>query len=111
MFTPAAVLATSACTWSGVAWPRAYTASRTSWRCAVRRRPRARSSPARLCPPFPAGTVSGSFAEGGGTDPSYDSVTLPGVSAERVVALLGVGVVPAETPILRADDLGALRGD
>ena len=30
---------------------------------------------------------------------------------ERVVAVLGRGVVPAETPILRADDLGALRGD
>lgn len=30
---------------------------------------------------------------------------------DRVVALLGVGVVPAERPILRADDLGALRGD
>jgi 4-amino-4-deoxychorismate lyase len=28
-----------------------------------------------------------------------------------VVAVLGVGVVPADTPILRADDLGALRGD
>jgi 4-amino-4-deoxychorismate lyase len=28
-----------------------------------------------------------------------------------IVALLGVGVVPAETPILRADDLGAVRGD
>jgi 4-amino-4-deoxychorismate lyase len=28
-----------------------------------------------------------------------------------VVAVLGRGVVPAETPILRADDLGALRGD
>ena len=28
-----------------------------------------------------------------------------------MVALLGRGVVPAETPILRADDLGALRGD
>ncbi len=28
-----------------------------------------------------------------------------------MVALLGVGVVPADTPILRADDLGALRGD
>jgi len=55
--------------------------------------------------------VSGSFAEGGGTDQSYDSVTLPGVSAQRVVALLGVGVVPTHTPILRADDLGALRGD
>jgi 4-amino-4-deoxychorismate lyase len=27
------------------------------------------------------------------------------------VALLGAGVVPAETPILRADDLGVLRGD
>jgi 4-amino-4-deoxychorismate lyase len=29
----------------------------------------------------------------------------------RVVALLGAGVVPADTPILRADDLGAVRGD
>jgi 4-amino-4-deoxychorismate lyase len=28
-----------------------------------------------------------------------------------VVALLGEGVVPPDTPILRADDLGALRGD
>jgi 4-amino-4-deoxychorismate lyase len=28
-----------------------------------------------------------------------------------VVAVLGAGVVPADTPILRADDLGALRGD
>ncbi len=36
---------------------------------------------------------------------------LRGVSDQRVVALLGVGVVPADTPILRADDLGALRGD
>jgi 4-amino-4-deoxychorismate lyase len=33
------------------------------------------------------------------------------VSDQRVVALLGRGVLPAETPILRADDLGALRGD
>ena len=33
------------------------------------------------------------------------------MSDQRVVALLGVGVVPADTPILRADDLGALRGD
>lgn len=29
----------------------------------------------------------------------------------RVVAVLGRGVVPADTPILRADDLGVLRGD
>jgi 4-amino-4-deoxychorismate lyase len=29
----------------------------------------------------------------------------------RVVAVLGRGQVPADTPILRADDLGALRGD
>jgi len=29
----------------------------------------------------------------------------------RVLALLGSGVVPAHTPVLRADDLGALRGD
>lgn len=36
---------------------------------------------------------------------------LPGVSDQRVVALLGVGVVPADMPILRADDLGAVRGD
>ena len=36
---------------------------------------------------------------------------LPGVSDQRVVALLGVGVVPADSPILRADDLGAIRGD
>jgi 4-amino-4-deoxychorismate lyase len=28
-----------------------------------------------------------------------------------VVAVLGRGKVPADTPILRADDLGALRGD
>ena len=27
------------------------------------------------------------------------------------MAVLGRGVVPADTPILRADDLGALRGD
>ena len=36
---------------------------------------------------------------------------MPGVSGERVVAVLGRGVVPAEAPILVADDLGALRGD
>jgi 4-amino-4-deoxychorismate lyase len=30
---------------------------------------------------------------------------------DRVVAVLGRGVVPTDTPILRADDLGALRGD
>jgi 4-amino-4-deoxychorismate lyase len=30
---------------------------------------------------------------------------------ERLVAVLGRGLVPADTPILRADDLGALRGD
>lgn len=28
-----------------------------------------------------------------------------------MVALLGTGVIPADTPILRADDLGVLRGD
>lgn len=33
------------------------------------------------------------------------------MAERRVVALLGRGVVPADTPILRADDLGALRGD
>jgi 4-amino-4-deoxychorismate lyase len=33
------------------------------------------------------------------------------VGQVRVVALLGAGVVPAGTPILRADDLGVLRGD
>ena len=31
--------------------------------------------------------------------------------ADRLVAVLGRGVVPADTPILRADDLGVLRGD
>lgn len=30
---------------------------------------------------------------------------------ERVVAVLGRGVIDATTPILRADDLGAIRGD
>ena len=30
---------------------------------------------------------------------------------QRVVAVLGRGVVPADVPILRADDLGVLRGD
>lgn len=29
----------------------------------------------------------------------------------RIVAVLGVGVVPADTPVLRADDLGVVRGD
>jgi 4-amino-4-deoxychorismate lyase len=38
-------------------------------------------------------------------------VRLPGVSQQRVVALLGAGLVPADTPILRADDLGIVRGD
>jgi 4-amino-4-deoxychorismate lyase len=31
--------------------------------------------------------------------------------ADRIVAVLGRGVVPADTPLLYADDLGALRGD
>jgi 4-amino-4-deoxychorismate lyase len=30
---------------------------------------------------------------------------------DRVLAVLGRGVVPIDTPVLRADDLGALRGD
>jgi 4-amino-4-deoxychorismate lyase len=33
------------------------------------------------------------------------------VIPRRVVAILGKGVVPADTPILTADDLGVLRGD
>lgn len=33
------------------------------------------------------------------------------MSDQRVLALLGKGVVPVDTPVLRADDLGALRGD
>jgi 4-amino-4-deoxychorismate lyase len=33
------------------------------------------------------------------------------VEQHPVVAVLGKGVVPAETPLLRADDLGVLRGD
>jgi 4-amino-4-deoxychorismate lyase len=36
---------------------------------------------------------------------------LAAVPEQSVVAVLGRGVVPADTPILRADDLGALRGD
>ena len=36
---------------------------------------------------------------------------LAAVSKQSVVAVLGRGVVPAESPILRADDLGVLRGD
>jgi 4-amino-4-deoxychorismate lyase len=37
---------------------------------------------------------------------------LPDVSdPKRVIALLGQGVVPADAPILRGDDLGVLRGD
>jgi 4-amino-4-deoxychorismate lyase len=42
-------------------------------------------------------------------DPPTSSAasTVPG----RIVAVLGRGVVPATEPILRADDLGALRGD
>jgi 4-amino-4-deoxychorismate lyase len=39
--------------------------------------------------------------------PYSSQVTNP----ERVVAVLGAGVVPAQTPLLRADDLGAVRGD
>lgn len=30
---------------------------------------------------------------------------------DRVLAVLGRGIVPADTPVLRADDLGVLRGD
>lgn len=33
------------------------------------------------------------------------------VVPDRVLAILGRGVVPADTPALRADDLGVLRGD
>jgi 4-amino-4-deoxychorismate lyase len=33
------------------------------------------------------------------------------VAELRVVAVLGLGVVAAQTPILRADDLGTIRGD
>src|SRR5690606_21146795 len=40
-----------------------------------------------------------------------DSDYAAGVADLRVVAVLGTGVVPADTPILRADDLGILRGD
>jgi len=39
-----------------------------------------------------------------------ESVTKVAVP-KRLVAVLGRGLVPADTPILRADDLGALRGD
>jgi 4-amino-4-deoxychorismate lyase len=37
--------------------------------------------------------------------------TMRSVEQHPVVAVLGKGVVPAETPLLRADDLGVLRGD
>lgn len=40
-----------------------------------------------------------------------DSDYAAGVADLRVVAVLGTGVVPADAPILRADDLGVLRGD
>jgi len=33
------------------------------------------------------------------------------VTVSNVVAVLGRGIVPADTPILRADDLGVVRGD
>lgn len=36
---------------------------------------------------------------------------LPSFSVNRIVAVLGRGLVPADTPLLRADDLGAVRGD
>jgi 4-amino-4-deoxychorismate lyase len=46
-------------------------------------------------------------------EPVADTGPLPGNHQDtaRVVAVLGRGVVPADTPILRADDLGVLRGD
>lgn len=31
--------------------------------------------------------------------------------SDRVLALLGTGIVPPDTPVLRADDFGVLRGD
>jgi 4-amino-4-deoxychorismate lyase len=37
--------------------------------------------------------------------------TMRSVKQHPVLAVLGVGVIPIETPLLRADDLGALRGD
>ena len=54
-------------------------------------------------------------ADGVSPDRIADGVSAAGradvVSPDRIVAVLGRGVVPTETPILRADDLGALRGD
>jgi 4-amino-4-deoxychorismate lyase len=46
-------------------------------------------------------------------EPLAGAGPLPGIQQDmpRVVAVLGQGVVPADTPILRADDLGVLRGD
>ena len=46
-------------------------------------------------------------------EPVADTGPPPGNHQDtaRVVAVLGRGVVPADTPILRADDLGVLRGD
>ncbi|WP_344086570.1 aminotransferase class IV [Luedemannella helvata] len=40
-----------------------------------------------------------------------EQTTLAPPGELRVVAVLGTGVVAPDTPILRADDLGALRGD
>src|SRR6266508_2275689 len=113
MFTPAAARRTFAWICSGVACPSVRTASSTIWRCAVSRSPRERSASASedpdmrsiICRPRrpPARPRCLPAALG------VAAATLAGM--ERVVAVLGRGVVPAETTILRADDLGALRGD
>src|SRR5256885_16920390 len=115
MFTPAATSDTLACTWSGVAWPSSCTASRTSCRCAVSRSPRARSTLASDASDTPRAysccwrslRSRGRAGPGRGWSGWGSLARVP----DRVVAVLGRGVVPAETPILRADDLGALRGD
>jgi len=46
-----------------------------------------------------------------GVTPDPTAEALPGPPGEKVVAMLGRGVVPPDTPLLRADDLGVVRGD
>src|SRR3954449_2725032 len=76
MLTPATLLAIAVCTWSGVAWPSEYTASSTSWRCAVSRSPRARRTS--------ASDGSGRYGDGDGrTAPT----PRPGMSAVAHLAV------------------------
>src|SRR4051812_19750683 len=102
MLTPLAVLRTAAAISSGVAWPRVPTASRTSWRCGVSRYPRDRSSD---CQSSAAGTER-PMREGYAGPPRVSDVTALGVLTPD-----GPVLIDPTTPILRADDLGVLRGE